>query len=164
MAKYTIILEPNYPEEGYTVRVPALPGCITYGRTKEEAMTRAKEAIAGFIEGLEKAGYLTSDTALQMNQLPESIAIVGGGFISAEYGHFFSAMGSKVTIIGSNPAFLKQEEPEVSTLAKREMQKHMTILTNYEAHKAETTSTGQKRLVAVNRVKKGIPMIVIPAT
>ena len=56
MAKYTIILEPNYPEEGYNVRVPALPGCITYGRTRKEALTRAKEAIGGFIEGLEKAG------------------------------------------------------------------------------------------------------------
>ena len=56
MAKYTIILEPNYPEQGYTVRVPALSGCITYGRTKKEALARAKEAIAGFIEGLEKVG------------------------------------------------------------------------------------------------------------
>jgi len=54
--KYTVILEPNYPEEGYTVRVPALPGCITYGRTKEEALERAKEAVEGFIEGLQKAG------------------------------------------------------------------------------------------------------------
>ena len=56
MTKYTVILEPNSPEQGYTVRVPALPGCITYGRTREEALTRAKEAIEGFIEGLEKAG------------------------------------------------------------------------------------------------------------
>jgi len=56
MAKYTVLLEPNYPEEGYTVRVPALSGCITYGRTKEEALKRAQEAIAGFIEGLQKAG------------------------------------------------------------------------------------------------------------
>ena len=56
MVRYTIILEPNYPEEGYTIRVPALPGCITYGKTREEALARAKEAIAGFIEGLEKAG------------------------------------------------------------------------------------------------------------
>ncbi len=56
MAKYTIILEPNYPERGYTVRVSALPGCITYGRTKAEALARAKEAIENFIEGLEKAG------------------------------------------------------------------------------------------------------------
>jgi antitoxin HicB len=56
VAKYTIILEPNDPEEGYTVRVPALPGCIAYGQTREEALARAREAIAGFIEGLEKAG------------------------------------------------------------------------------------------------------------
>ena len=103
------------------------------------------------IKGLEKVGYLTSDTVLKMNRLPESIAIVGGGYIAAEYGHFFSAMGSKVTIIGRNPQFLKQEEPEVSALAKKELEKHMTILTNHEVREAEKTSMGKKRLVAVNR-------------
>lgn len=56
MARYTIILEPNYPEEGYTIRVPSLPGCITYGKYKEEALSRAKEAIEGYIQGLQKAG------------------------------------------------------------------------------------------------------------
>jgi len=103
------------------------------------------------IKGLEKIGYLTSDTVLQMSRLPESIAIVGGGYIAAEYGHFFSAMGSKVTIIGRNPQFVKQEEPEVSALAKRELEKHMTILTNHEVREVEKTSIGKKRLVAVNR-------------
>jgi len=103
------------------------------------------------IKGLEKVGYHTSDTVLKMKRLPESIAIVGGGYISAEYGHFFSAMGSKVTILGRNPQFLKQEEPEVSALAKRELEKHMTILTNHEVREVEKTSTNKKRLVAVNR-------------
>jgi mycothione reductase len=103
------------------------------------------------IKGLDEVGYLTSDTLLKMNRLPESVAIVGGGYIAAEYGHFLSAMGSKVTIIGRNPQFLKQEEPEVSALAKRELEKHMTILTNHEVHEAEKTSTGKKRLIAVNR-------------
>jgi dihydrolipoamide dehydrogenase len=69
------------------------------------------ELIIPPIKGLEKVDYLTSDTVLKMNRLPESIAIVGGGYIAAEYGHFFSAMGSKTTIIGRNPQFLKQEEP-----------------------------------------------------
>jgi dihydrolipoamide dehydrogenase len=103
------------------------------------------------IKELEKVGYLTSDTVLKLNQLPQSIAIVGGGYIAAEYGHFFSAMGSKVTIIGRNPQFLKQEEPEVSMLAKRELGKHMTILTNHEVREAEITSMGKKRLIAINR-------------
>lgn len=103
------------------------------------------------IRGLDEVGYLTSDTVLSMNQLPRSLAIVGGGYIAAEYGHFFSAMGSKVTIIGRNPQFLKQEEPEVSALAKKALGKHMTILTNHEVREAEKTSTGKKRLIAVSR-------------
>src|SRR5208337_4948670 len=63
------------------------------------------------IKGLSEVGYHTSDSILYETKLPESIAIVGGGYIAAEYGHFFSAMGSKVTIIGRNPQFLPQEEP-----------------------------------------------------
>lgn len=103
------------------------------------------------IKGIEEVSYLTSNTVLKMNQLPESIAIVGGGYIAAEYGHFFSAMGSQVTIIGRNPQFLPQEEPEVSGLAKRELGKHMTILTNHEVREVEKMSGNQKKLVAVNR-------------
>jgi len=102
------------------------------------------------IKRLEKVGYHTSDTVLKMNRLPQSIAIVGGGYIAAEFGHFFSAMGSKVTVIGRNPQFLPQEEPEVSTLAKRELEKHMTVLTNHEVREAEKTSMGKKRLRIVD--------------
>jgi dihydrolipoamide dehydrogenase len=103
------------------------------------------------IKGIEKIGYLTSDTLLQLERLPESITIIGGGYIAAEYSHFFSAMGSKVTIIGRNSQFLPDEEPEVSALAKRELQKHMTIITNHEVREAEKTSEGKKKLIAVNR-------------
>jgi len=103
------------------------------------------------INGLDKVGYQTSDTILKIDRLPKSVAIVGGGYIAAEYGHFLSAMGSKVTVIGRNPQFLPQEEPEVSALAKRELQKHMRIITNHEVLEAEKTSTGDKKLVAVDR-------------
>ena len=103
------------------------------------------------IKGIEKVGYHTSDTILKINQLPTSLAIIGGGYIAAEYGHFFSAMGSKVTIIGRNPQFLPDEEPEISWLAKKELQKHMTIITNHEVQDTEKTAKGMKKLVAVNR-------------
>ncbi len=103
------------------------------------------------IEGLEEVGYHTSDTILYETKLPNTIAIVGGGYIAAEYGHFLSAMGSKVTIIGRNPQFLPQEEPEISSLAKQELGEHMTILTNHEVVQAEKAPGGKKRLVAVNR-------------
>ena len=103
------------------------------------------------IKGLENVGYLTSDTTLGLVRMPESLAIIGGGYIAAEYGHFFSAMGSRVTMIGRNPQFLPDEEPEISALAKRELQRHMTIITNYEVREAEKASNGKKRLMAHNR-------------
>jgi predicted RNase H-like HicB family nuclease len=54
--EYTIILDPDEEGKGYTVLVPTLPGCVTQGRTREEAIERAKEAIAAYIESLEADG------------------------------------------------------------------------------------------------------------
>jgi antitoxin HicB len=49
---YSILLEPDPTEGGYTVTVPALPGVVTQGETMEEAIAMAKEAIQCHIEGL----------------------------------------------------------------------------------------------------------------
>jgi len=50
--QYTIILDPDPEEGGYTVTVPALPGCVTQGETIEEAIAMAKDAIRLYIEKL----------------------------------------------------------------------------------------------------------------
>lgn len=42
------------PEGGYTVIVPSLPGCVTYGRTLEEAKKMAIDAIQGYLVSLRK--------------------------------------------------------------------------------------------------------------
>ncbi len=52
---YRILLRKE-PEGGYTVTVPSLPGCITYGETIEEAIEMAKEAIELYIESLREHG------------------------------------------------------------------------------------------------------------
>ena len=103
------------------------------------------------IEGLEKIPFLTSDTILKLDRLPRSVVIIGGGYIAAEYGYFLAAMGSKVTIIGRNPRFIPEEEPEISSLAKRELQKHLNIITNHEVRAVDAIADGQKKVVAVNR-------------
>jgi antitoxin HicB len=50
---YRVILKPE-PEGGFTVTVPALPGCITYGRDIEEAKEMVKDAIQVYLESLQK--------------------------------------------------------------------------------------------------------------
>ncbi|MBC7345168.1 MAG: type II toxin-antitoxin system HicB family antitoxin, partial [Clostridia bacterium] len=53
MARFIVYLEPA-EEGGYIASIPALPGCVTQGETKEEALAMAKDAIRGYIESLKK--------------------------------------------------------------------------------------------------------------
>ena len=50
---YNLIFQPE-PEGGFTVIVPALPGCITFGSTLEEAKSMAIDAIQGYLASLKK--------------------------------------------------------------------------------------------------------------
>lgn len=50
---YTAIFQKE-PEGGYTVTVPTLPGCVTYGKNLDEAKKMAEEAIEAYIESLNK--------------------------------------------------------------------------------------------------------------
>ncbi len=52
---YRILLNKE-PEGGFTVTVPALSGCITYGETMDEAIVNAKEAVELFLESLTAHG------------------------------------------------------------------------------------------------------------
>ena len=89
------------------------------------------------VQNLDTVGYLTSDTLLSLDRQPGSLAIIGGGYIAAEYGHFFAAMGSEVTILGRNPQFIPEEEPEVSEFAGQQLGRYMTILTNHDVTAAD---------------------------
>jgi antitoxin HicB len=64
------------PEGGYTVTVPALPGCVTFGATLKEAMANAREAIDLYVESLRAHGeeVPTEDRTLEYTLTVESIA------------------------------------------------------------------------------------------
>jgi len=68
--KYTAVLFPD-AEGGYTVVIPALPGCITEGDTVEEAMAMAKEAIELYVESSVAHGE-----EVQEESIPPVIATV----------------------------------------------------------------------------------------
>jgi predicted RNase H-like HicB family nuclease len=56
LSRFSIVMERDVLEGGYTVTVPGLPGCITEGDTFDEALINAKEAIMGYFEALKKEG------------------------------------------------------------------------------------------------------------
>ena len=58
--KLRVVLEPS-KEGGYTVTVPTLPGCISEGDTKEEALRNIREAIELYLEPVEDDTSLSPD-------------------------------------------------------------------------------------------------------
>ena len=52
----TYTLEIERHEDGYLAHFPALPGCQTWGRTYEDAVKHAEEALVGFLEALQMNG------------------------------------------------------------------------------------------------------------
>ena len=55
MRTYSIVLDPD-DESGFTVTVPALPGCVTQGETVDECVVNAREAIELYLETIVSAG------------------------------------------------------------------------------------------------------------
>lgn len=56
MLRYTVLLHRNQEVPGYSVLVPELPGCFSQGRTVEEALANAKEAIECHLEAMAESG------------------------------------------------------------------------------------------------------------
>lgn len=81
------------------------------------------------IEGLEEAGYLTSTEALRLATQPKSMIVMGGGYIATELGHFFGALGTKVTIVEMGDVLVNREDREVAdTFTKLFSEKHTVLL------------------------------------
>ncbi|MGA3208556.1 MAG: dihydrolipoyl dehydrogenase [Syntrophales bacterium] len=84
------------------------------------------------IKGLNKINYLTNENLLDLREKPESIIVIGGGYIGVEYAHFFAALGTRVTVVQRQSRLLANEEPEIADRLKEELSKRMDILTNWE--------------------------------
>jgi dihydrolipoamide dehydrogenase len=94
------------------------------------------------IEGLAEVPYLTNETVLNLEACPESIIIIGGGYVGAEYAHFFAAMGAEVTLVQRNEVLVPEEEPEISELLARKLAERMSVHTHCEAVQVELQSEG----------------------
>ncbi len=65
---FRIMLRPE-PEGGYTVIVPSLPGCTTYGKTVDEAVSMAEDAIRAYLESMKKHGEEIVDDSMTLESV-----------------------------------------------------------------------------------------------
>ena len=77
------------------------------------------------IPGLDGVLHHTSDTVMRLESLPERLVILGGGYIAAELGHVFDAMGVAVTIVNRSERLLRAEDEDVSAAFTEIVSKRM---------------------------------------
>lgn len=101
------------------------------------------------IPGLKDANPLTNITALQLNELPESIAILGAGPIGVEFAQIFKRLGAKVTIIEKMGQILPKEDKEMSQrLEEILIREGLEIFTCAEVSKVSVEGT--KKVIDAN--------------
>ena len=130
--------------------------------------TGTRPAIPG-IEGLETAGYLTNATIMELNDVPDHLLVIGGGYIGLEFGQMFRRFGSRVTVIHHRDEILPREDPEVSgelrkileaegihfalnTRTTRVQKTDGQVVLTIEGPKGASTLVGSHLLVATGRV------------
>ncbi|KGN98814.1 dihydrolipoyl dehydrogenase [Porphyromonas sp. COT-290 OH3588] len=89
-------------------------GEATY-QAKHIIIATGSEAFVPPIPGLEESGYWTAREALQVGELPKSLAVIGGGVIGMEFVSFFNTLGVEVTVVEMLPKILGQMDEELST-------------------------------------------------
>jgi dihydrolipoamide dehydrogenase len=65
------------------------------------------------IDGLDLPGVLTTDGILELEELPESLVVIGGSHVGVEFASIFSALGTKVTIVKRRPLLLEPVDQEI---------------------------------------------------
>lgn len=88
---------------------------------------------------------IDSTAALELDKVPKSMLVIGGGVIGIEMATAYSAFGTKVTIVEALPKILPLMDTELSKMLKKSMQeKNIEILTGTKVLSVETTALGAK--------------------
>jgi dihydrolipoamide dehydrogenase len=89
------------------------------------------------IPGLDSVKYHTYRTIFDLEEIPGSVVILGGGYIGCEFAHFFSAIGTRVVLVGHNKALLPHEEPETREAVRKRMSRYAEVHTLSETVRVE---------------------------
>jgi pyruvate/2-oxoglutarate dehydrogenase complex dihydrolipoamide dehydrogenase (E3) component/uncharacterized membrane protein YdjX (TVP38/TMEM64 family) len=134
------------------------------------------------IPGIERVRVLTSENLWELRELPQRLAVLGGGPIGCELAQAFARFGSRVTQVEMLPRLLSREDPEVSELVRRQfLEEGIEVLTGHrvarfdgpdclvcEADGQEKRLTFDAMLCAVGRVPNtegyGLEELGIPLT
>jgi mycothione reductase len=68
------------------------------------------------VPGLADSGFVTSETIMRLDRLPDRMAILGGGVVAAEFAHVFGSLGVEITVVARASTLLRSQDDDVSAL------------------------------------------------
>jgi pyruvate/2-oxoglutarate dehydrogenase complex dihydrolipoamide dehydrogenase (E3) component len=100
------------------------------------------------IDGIDQITPLTNVEILALNELPEHLIIIGGGYVGLEFGQMFLRFGSQVTIIESEKRILANEDEDMAeAISQMLSEEGMRIITERRATKVSKTDDGRIQVV-----------------
>jgi pyruvate/2-oxoglutarate dehydrogenase complex dihydrolipoamide dehydrogenase (E3) component len=100
------------------------------------------------LPGLDSVAYLDSTSIMELDEVPEHLLVVGGGYVGLEFGQMFRRFGSQVTIVQRRGQLLPREDPDVAEeIANILRQDGIELLLETHPLRVEETSDGPIRLV-----------------
>lgn len=99
------------------------------------------------VPGLAEAGYLTNETLFQLTELPQRLAVIGGGPIGAEMAQAFARLGAQVTMLVREDRLLPREDREAAEVVQRAFVRDGVQLAFGVTLKAVTVAPSGKQLV-----------------
>ncbi|WP_256390821.1 dihydrolipoyl dehydrogenase [Natronoarchaeum rubrum] len=89
------------------------------------------------IDGLEETDHLTSAEALYLDERPDRLVILGGGYVGAELGYFFETMGTDVAIVGRSERLVPREDDAVAEAVTAAFEERCDVYAGHEATAVE---------------------------
>ncbi|MCV9996203.1 mercury(II) reductase [Paeniglutamicibacter sp. ZC-3] len=100
-------------QDNPVLEITGADGTRTTVRAAQYLVATGSAPWAPPIPGLADTGYLTSTTAMELEEVPESLLVLGGGYVALEQAQLFARLGSKVTMLVRS-RLASAEEPEAS--------------------------------------------------
>lgn len=105
------------------------------------------------IPGINLQGVFTSDSILEFKEVPNKLAIIGGGVIGMEFASIFSALGSKVTVIEFLPSILSQVDIDLTKRLTVSLKRKGIDINTYT--KVISIEKNNEKLIVTAEGKKG---------